>query len=414
MTGFRRFTLSLAAVCAFVFWLDAPAGLARGRAPQGGVHLTPNGYRVPVYGMSRVKAEDGTFANQCLRLSNQQIESTRFGRSVSRAMARWSPHATVHAAGDPSKATFGIIYTDAPGQGFNDSRDGAARKRALEASMAAWSQVLQGTIQIVIQARMEASDDPDSQLLASAGPVDLIGLEDIAFTTALASQMLGQDVRQELGNEADIEIKFSPDVNWDYSTNGAAPPDRVSFVYVTIHEIAHGLGFIDSFVSETGETLNSIPFAYDLFVNRGSSRVNPLTERGTDQIVNDLVSRGPLFRRGERGGGQREVDPSAADGPALRARSVRARFEHRPRRSGHLRRLPDRPDDAARLRLGHRQDRHPHARHHGRHGLRARARRGDRPRECDGGSREKGRSPEEVGPEIRDQRSANRPDPAIS
>ncbi len=159
MTGYRRFTLSLAAVCALVFWLDAPAGLARGRAPQAGVHLTPNGYRVPVYGMSRVKAKDGTFSNECLRLSNQQIEATRFGRSVSRAMARWSPHATVQAAGDPSKATFRIIYTDAPGQGFNDSRDGAARKRALEASMAAWSQVLQGTIPIVIQARMEAPED---------------------------------------------------------------------------------------------------------------------------------------------------------------------------------------------------------------------------------------------------------------
>ena len=160
--------------------------------------------------------------------------------------------------------------------------------------MAAWSQVLQGTIPIVIQARMEAPED-GSDLLASAGPVDLVGLEDIAFPTALASQLVGEDVRQELGNEADIEIVFSPDINWDYSVNGAAPPDKVSFVYVTIHEIAHGLGFIDSFVSETGELLNSIPFAYDLFVNRGSSRVNPLTERGADQIVNDLVSQDLYF-----------------------------------------------------------------------------------------------------------------------
>jgi hypothetical protein len=210
-------------------------------------------------------------------------------------MARWSPQATVQAVGDPSKATFRIIYTDAPGQGFNDSREGAARKRALEASIAAWSKVLQGTIPIVIQARMEAPEDEESNLLASAGPVDLIGLDDVAFTTALASQMLGEDVRKELGNEADIEIVFSPDVNWDYSTNGAAPHDKVSFVYVTIHEIAHGLGFIDSFVSETGELLNAIPFAYDVFINRGSSRVNPLTDRGADQIVNDLVSRDLYF-----------------------------------------------------------------------------------------------------------------------
>lgn len=296
MTVYRRFTLSLAAACALVFWLDAPTGLAR--APQAGVYLTPNGYRVPVHGMSRVKAKDGTFSNECLRLSNPQIEAYRFGRSVSRTMARWSPYATVQAAGDPLKATFRMLYTDAPGEGFNDPREGAARKRALEAAMAAWSQVLQGTIPIVIQARFEMSEDPDSQLLASAGPVDLVGLEEIAFTTALASQILGEDVRKELGNEADIEIVFSPDVNWDYSVNGAATRDKVSFVYVTIHEIAHGLGFIDSFVSETGELLNPIPFAYDVFVNRGSSRLNLLTDRGADDIVRDLVSR-DLFFAGE-------------------------------------------------------------------------------------------------------------------
>ncbi len=295
MTVYRRFTLSLAAVCALVFWLDAPAGLARGRAPQAGVHLTPNGYRVPIYGMSRVKAKDGTFSNECLRLSDHQIEATRFGRSVSRAVTRWSPHATVQAVGDPSKAAFKIIYTDAPGQGFNDSREGAARKRALEASMAAWSKVLQGTIAIVIQARMEAPGNEDSHLLASAGPVDLVSLEDIAFPTALASQIVGEDVRKGLGNEADIEIVFSPDVDWDYSVNGAAPAGKVSFVYVTIHEIAHGLGFIDSFVSETGELLNPIPFAYDVFINRGSSRVNLLTDRGTADIVKDLVSRDLYF-----------------------------------------------------------------------------------------------------------------------
>ena len=170
MTVYRRFAISFAAACALVFWLDSPAGLAR--APQAGVHLTPSGYRVPVYGMSRVKAADGSLSNECVRLNDPQIESLRFGRSVSRNVARWSPQATVQAVGDPAKSTFRLIYTDAAGEGFNDARDGAARKRALEASVAAWSKVLQGTVEIVIQARMEEPEDGESQLLASAGPVD--------------------------------------------------------------------------------------------------------------------------------------------------------------------------------------------------------------------------------------------------
>lgn len=297
MTVYRRFTISLAAACALALWLGSPASFAR--APQGGVHLTPSGYRVPVYGMSRVKAADGTFSNECLRLTEPQIESLRFGRSVSRAMARWSPQASVQAAGDPVKAKFRIVYTDAPGEGFNDARDGAARKRALEASIAAWSQVLQGTIPIVIQARFEAPEDEESQLLASAGPVDLVGLDNIGLTTALASQMLNQDVKEELGSEADIEIVFSPDIDWDYSVDGAASSRRVSFVYVTIHEIAHGLGFIDSFVSETGELLNPIPFAYDVFVNRGSNRSNRLTNHAAEERMGDLVS-GDLFFSGPK------------------------------------------------------------------------------------------------------------------
>lgn len=291
MTIYRRFAISLAAACALILWMGTPAGLAR--ASQGGFYLTPHGYRVPVYGMSRVKAADGTFSNDCVRLTEPQIESMRFGRSVSRAMTRVSPQATVQAAAD--KATFKVVYTDAAGAGFNDARDGAARKRALEASIAAWSKVLQGTIPIVIQARMEAPKDEKKQLLASAGPVDLVALEGIGVTSALASQMLNQDVRKELGNEADIEIVFSPDIDWDYSVNGAAQRDKVSFVYVTIHEIAHGLGFIDSFVPETGELLNAVPFSYDVFVNRGSGRTNKLTDHAATERIRDLTSRDIFF-----------------------------------------------------------------------------------------------------------------------
>ncbi len=290
MNAYRRFTLSLAAAAALVTWIASPVGLAR--APQSGIHLTPSGYRVPVYGISGSPGADGVFGTACVRLTDSQIEGLRFGRSVGRAEAALSPRATVQMHGEATRAKFEVIYTDAAGEGFNDSRDGAARKRALEASMTAWSKVLQGTIPIVIRARMEKPKDKESQLLASAGPVDLVGLNDIAMPTALASQILNQRVRRE---DADIEIVFSPDIDWDYAVNGAAARDKVSFVYVTLHEIAHGLGFIDSFVPETGELLNPIPFSYDVFVNRGSGQKNRLMDHAAEERKRDLISKDLFF-----------------------------------------------------------------------------------------------------------------------
>ena len=89
MTSKRRFTLSLALVAAGAVWFATSSGSAR--APQAGVYLTPNGYRVPVYGMSVVRGADGRLEISCGQATNGQIESVRFGRSVSRAMSARSP-----------------------------------------------------------------------------------------------------------------------------------------------------------------------------------------------------------------------------------------------------------------------------------------------------------------------------------
>ena len=298
MTSKRRFTLSLALVAAGAVWFATSSGSAR--APQAGVYLTPNGYRVPVYGMSVVRGADGRLEISCGQATNGQIESVRFGRSVSRAMSARSPRSTVQAD-TVTAAKFEIIYTDSPGAGFNDPQQGPARKRALEAAFAAWSKVLQGTIPIVVQARMEKGEDDDEDLLAVGGPVELVGLNDLAMPTSLASQILNEVVRREA---ADIEVVYNPDVDWDYAVSGAAVGEKSSFVYITLHEIAHGLGFIDSFVAETGELLNPIPFPYDTFVNRGMNSQNLVTKRSLEQIKGDLISKDLFF------GGPKAVEAS--------------------------------------------------------------------------------------------------------
>ena len=293
MTSIRRSALSLFVASVFSLWFVSADGLAE--AQRAGLHRTPHGYKVPVFGMSRAHDASGRAGIGCARLTTTQIEHARLSRSVSRSVLRSSPHVDVQAT--VAGGAFEVFYTDVAGEGFRDSRVGAVRRQALEASLVAWSRVLDTTVPIVVQARMEASeDDEDSGLLASAGPVDFVELDDEAVPFALAAQLVGESVND---GTADIEIVFNPDVDWDYATNGRAATGKVSFVYVTLHELAHGLGFIDSFDPDEGEPVNGIPFSYDVFINRGSSTTNLLIGRSSSRVARDLVS-GDLFFNGLR------------------------------------------------------------------------------------------------------------------
>lgn len=283
MTPVRRFGLSFGLVGLCSLWLVAFDGLAGAARP--GVHRTPRGFSAPVYGMSHIEDAQGSPGTECARLTSAQVEQARLSRSVSRSMLRSSPRVVVQAT--VAGGAFEVFYTDAEGEGFRDARLGAVRRQAFEASLNAWALVLDTVVPIVVQARMEAPEDEHGGLLASAGPVDFAILNDQAVPFPLAAQLIGESVND---GTADIEVVFSPDADWDYATNGRAASGKVSFLYVTLHELGHGLGFIDSFDPEVGEPMNGIPFAYDLFVHRGSRASHPLVRRSADRVVADLTS----------------------------------------------------------------------------------------------------------------------------
>ena len=294
MKTLRHFTLSLA-VATFVtiapVIVDGPA-----RAQQAGVHLTENGYRVPIYGVALVTDADGHVGTACAQLTTAQIESLRFTRSVSRSMMASYPRSTVQATTGVTAATFEIIYTDAAGTGFLDPAKGPARRGAMIATVAAWSAVLQGTVPIVIQASMKAPENPESTTLASAGPVDFATIDGRLVPTALAWQLRGGRLA---ASTVDIEVSVNPNIDWDYAANGAAAPNKPSFVYTMIHEVGHGLGFLSTFDLETGAMLNPLPTPFDVFINRGSSSRNPLTSRSSTQVKEDLIG-GDLFFSGPK------------------------------------------------------------------------------------------------------------------
>jgi hypothetical protein len=290
-----RAALLLSTLVAALLW--APASTSASGPGGRGVHLTRNGFRTPLFGVSQVHKADGTVATACASLTTPQVDTARFGRRVSRALVASSPRTVVRSAGG---ATFDVTYTDARGTGFNDTVSGATRRRAFEAALAAWTKVLKADQTIRVEASMyemdDGDDDPLTTLLATAGPTDYWILDDTAVPSALAWQMLGG--RYENAGDSDIIVDVNDQADWDYAVNGAAVDGKFSFVYTLMHELAHGLGYVDSFDIETGTLLNDpLPFVFDVFVNRGSSRANRVMDHASAAQKRDLES-GDLFFNG--------------------------------------------------------------------------------------------------------------------
>lgn len=138
------------------------------------------------------------------------------------------------------------------GEGFT-SESRAAFERAVEI----WETHISSPIPIEIDASFE---DLDSNVLGGAGPV-LIGVDttqndeaDIIMGTPLFKSLTGQDPLEDNQNfNADISASFNRDRNdWHFGED-PAPSGRIDFTSVVLHEIGHGLNYIDLFRYNNGE-----------------------------------------------------------------------------------------------------------------------------------------------------------------
>lgn len=250
-----------------------------GGAADRGYQLTPSGYRAPAFGTVAAGSR-----SVCRRLTPVEIESRELVRLRRVRSQAARPTATVSSAA-PQGLVFNVVYDDPQGAGFNDPGLGAARRAALTAALQAWSRVVVGTVPVTVEARFLDSDNPG--VIAAAGPTDFVVQEGRIVPYALAAQRSGAPINR---GGSDLSLEFGSEIDWDYVPDGIAAAGTYSFVYTAIHEIGHGLGFIDSFDAETGTTLNALPMPYDLFVNRGTAPGNLLLGRDAGQVRADLVS----------------------------------------------------------------------------------------------------------------------------
>lgn len=115
------------------------------------------------------------------------------------------------------------------------------------------------------------------------------------YPVALAEKMAARDLNEP--GDIDIFAQFNSSNNaWHYGLNGATPAGQYDLVTVVLHELGHGLGFLDSYnidnnVASVGLSGTGIPVIYDLGIENGTAQNLFLTtESGTNDLRNQLTS----------------------------------------------------------------------------------------------------------------------------
>lgn len=119
--------------------------------------------------------------------------------------------------------------------------------------------------------------------------------QNVYYPVALAEKISG--IELNASTDADIVATFNSTTNWYYGTDGNVPSGKMDLITVVLHEICHGLGFVDTYASTNGQGsvgLSNVPFVYDIFVVNSSKQslfssfASPSTSMNSELVSNNL------------------------------------------------------------------------------------------------------------------------------
>ncbi len=190
-----------------------------------------------------------------------------------------------------ANATFIIVNTDGPGEGFNDPTPaapvggntgttvGQQRLNVFNKAGEIWDRILQSSVPISVRASFDPLPcAPTSGVLGSAGPY--VVESDFANAPYAATWFVGAEANRLAGTDLDpanedIEAQFQSNVgtanclssrSWYYGYDGNEGPNGIDLLPVLLHEFGHGLGFLTLTDESDGSEFSGMPTVFDRFL----------------------------------------------------------------------------------------------------------------------------------------------------
>jgi hypothetical protein len=204
-----------------------------------------------------------------------------------------------------STAVFEVEYIDFDAQS----------KAAFQHAVDIWSTLIQSPVKIRIRAfwRPLGANVLGSAIWANAfANFPNAQKLNTFYPVALAEKIAGKDLNHP--DSVDIFANFSSNTSWYYGTSGTPPPSTTDLVTVVLHEIGHGLGFVDSYDVEAGQGVvgvqgSGVPIVYDLGIENASNQnllqvfTSPSAALNTELISGNIFHGSSLAT--QQNGGQR-------------------------------------------------------------------------------------------------------------
>jgi hypothetical protein len=169
---------------------------------------------------------------------------------------------------------------------------------AFQKAVDIWESILESPVTIHVRAEWAAlSNGVLGSATAGSFLANFDGAQrqNVFYPVALAEKMTKSDLNEPV--DIDIFAQFnSNNSSWYLGLDGAPPAGQYDLVTVVLHELGHGLGFLDSYdidnnVATVGLQSTSVPVIYDLQLENGAAQnLYVGFESSTDGLRTQLTS----------------------------------------------------------------------------------------------------------------------------